>query len=47
MWWASAPRVVAEVLAHLPDPLAAMLAPGPPAGASAVARAMALLVAPP
>ena len=47
MWWASAPRVVAEVLTPLPDPLAAILIPGPPAGAPAVARAMALLVAPP
>ena len=47
MWWESAPRVVAEVLAPLPDPLEAMLVPGPRVAARPVARAMAQLIAPP
>jgi hypothetical protein len=40
-WWLSVPRIVAESLAVVADPLRTALAPGAPAPAAAVARALA------
>lgn len=45
-WWAWAPRVVAEELRPLVDPLPGLLAPGPAAHPAAVARAIAATLAP-
>src|SRR6476661_9272625 len=39
--WPPAPRIVAESLAPVTDPLRTMLAPGPPAPPAEVARALA------
>lgn len=46
-WWAWAPRVVAEGLRPLTDPLTGHLSPGPLAHPAAVARALAQSLAPP
>ncbi len=46
-WWAWAPRVVAEALLPLADPLSGVLAAGPAATPAAVARALAQSMAPP
>ncbi|HET7598782.1 MAG TPA: DEAD/DEAH box helicase [Gemmatimonadales bacterium] len=45
-WTASAPAIVAEQLAPLPEPLATVLVPGPPAPAGRVAAALARSLAP-
>jgi len=47
VWWEWAPRVVAEALVPVPDPLRAILVPGPPAAAHDVAAALASALAPP
>jgi len=46
-WWAWAPRVVAEGLRPITDPLAGLLQPGPAAEPATVARALAATLAPP
>jgi superfamily II DNA or RNA helicase len=47
VWWPEAPRIVAESLSTVPDPLRTSLRAGPAAAAAAVARALTSCLAPP
>jgi superfamily II DNA or RNA helicase len=45
-WWKAAPRIVAESLVEVPDPLLTVLQPGPPAAPRTVAASLAWSLSP-